>query len=1096
MARLVRRPARRRRTPLEWIGQLVSRRPRTIVVVWFVVLGILAAQGLGLASKVSSAPVFVDGSETEREHTVSLQEFGSDSALVVMLRGPHAAVEREGPALVNRLEAIPSTLVNSPWGAHQTLGGLRPNPRTAALVVSAGKPTGPPSDDAVRQIESEIHRTVSKDVHTSIAGGLAFGDALRTAADNASKVGEALAIPVLLIVLLFVCRSLIAAAMPVVVGAMVVAATKGVLDLSAGMVRVDSFALGAAGMLGLALGVDYSLLVVSRFREERETEAGADIAGAVQATVMATGRSIVPAGCGLVLAMLISAQVLPSAVISSVSLAVIVASVLSVLSAIFATPAILVMVGKHLDRWSLPKRKSRHGMLPRWTQRISSRPGMVLAVGFVLFVCAAWAFTLKTNIGAVVELPPNNPSRIQHEEVEHTLGPGWIAPFEVIMQSAEGPVTTPQRLRALTTFQNRVEADPGIATMAGFDSLAGTTKQFEKFKPGLDAQQKGLVRIGGGVSKVKAGSTATSKGFSSAAEGAQQLDSAIGQTSNGSGRLAKGLRSTAQGSEKLNGGLERAGSGSGKLAKGTVKSSNGASKLAKALKEAEEKAGEATSGSRILRNTLDTGEESLASLPEAVGGSEERLLAAQQALQRMTAGRSDPQYAAAVAAVEEASRGLMGEAASKGGTVQAGIERAQGQFSLGLYLAARQSKKGHESEEGIGKLAKAASRLNHGLNRLASSSQDLSGGIAKLSEGGNKLSPGLRKLTDSAERLAGGLGEIGSGAEELAGGLGKGAVKSTQLTGALGRIDSGVQRLQGPEGKGQFHQLDVQSPGLFKTGYFMLAGLAGSEAERREQVGFLINLGNGGNAARMLIVPRYDPNTTAATETQRRLHGFADELEKEAGAEVLVGGVTPSVSDLNSDLRDQAPLARLALSIVTILILLFVTRSLVIPLIAAALNLLTVSATFGLLSLLFNGSLLGGPGYIDTVIIPASIILIFGLAIDYEVFIFARMREEYVRTGSAETAVTDGLSRSANVVTGAALIMICVFLAFATSPLTTLRSFGVALAVAVFIDAFLVRFVIVPAIMRALGERSWWMPRWLDRLLPGGAFSAVTVEEE
>ena len=90
---------------------------------------------------------------------------------------------------------------------------------------------------------------------------------------------------------------------------------------------------------------------------------------------------------------------------------------------------------------------------------------------------------------------------------------------------------------------------------------------------------------------------------------------------------------------------------------------------------------------------------------------------------------------------------------------------------------------------------------------------------------------------------------------------------------------------------------------------------------------------------------------------------------------------------------------------VTIVILLFVTRSLVLPLIAAVLNLLTVSATFGLLSLLFNGSLLGGPGYVDTVIVPASVILIFGLAIDYEVFIFARIREEYVRTGS--TSVGD-----------------------------------------------------------------------------------------
>jgi putative drug exporter of the RND superfamily len=453
----------------------------------------------------------------------------------------------------------------------------------------------------------------------------------------------------------------------------------------------------------------------------------------------------------------------------------------------------------------------------------------------------------------------------------------------------------------------------------------------------------------------------------------------------------------------------------------------------------------------------------------------------------MTSGRGDPQYAAAVAAVEEASRGLGGggEEGSGDGGVKGGIEHAQSQFSLGLYLAAREAKNGRKSEKGIAKLSKSANRLDRGLHRLAASSQDVSDGIAELSKGGEGLSPGLRKLTSSAERLAGGLGEIGSGAEELVGGLGTGAQRSTRLSKALRRIGFGVRRLQGPGGEGQFHQLDVQSPGLFKSGYFYLAGLIGSKEKRRQQIGYLINLGDGATTARMLIVPRDDPNTAAAEDTQHRLQGLAAELEKEAGAEVLVGGVTPTLIDLNAELRDDTLIARLALSIVTILILLFVTRSLVLPLIAAALNLITVSATFGLLALLFNGSLLGGPGYIDTVIVPASIILIFGLAIDYEVFIFARIREEYLRTGSTSEAISEGLGQSANVVTGAALIMISVFLAFAVSPLTTLRASGVALAIAVFIDAFLIRFVILPATMRALGDRCWWTPKWLDRLLPG-----------
>lgn len=1066
-----------------------------MILVWFVLLGILASQGSGLEQRISTSPIFVDGSEAERAHAISLREFGSDSSLIVMLHGPQAAVNRQGRALAEDLEAMPNTLVNSPWGSGQTVGGLRPQPGVAALVVSVGEATGSASDNPIRLVERKIEGAVSRPVQSSIAGGLVLGDALVHAAADASTVAERLAVPVLLVVLLLVCRSFLAALMPLVIGGMVVGATKGVLELFAGVVRMDSFALGAAGMFGLALGVDYSLLVVSRFREEREREQDGEIGAAIERTVIASGRSIVPAGCGLVLAMLVATLVLPSSVISSVALAVIVASVLSVLSAIFTAPAILMALGRHLDRWSLPRRKRSTDLAPRWTQRMARRPVLVLGVVFALFLSAVWALALQTRIGTVTELPPSNSSRIQQEDIEHRLGPGWVTPLEVVMSSDDGPVTTPKRLAALTTFQHQVEADPGVKTMAGFSAVHRAAEQFAALGPGLDAQQRGLVRLGKGVSTAKSGAVASTRGLFSAHEGAQQIDSALGATREGSGRLAAGLRSSAKGSEKLNGGLTRVGTGSGKLANGATRSSDGASKLAQALNKASEQAGQVAGSSRVLKNALSSGEQSLAGLPEMVQTSEERVIAAQQALQRMTTGRGDSQYAAAVTAVEEASRGLGGggEEAAEDTGVKAAIEHAQGQFSLGLYLAARQAKNGHKSEAGIAKLAKAADRLDRGLHRLTASSQDVSDGIAKLSKGGEGLSPGLRKLTTSAERLAGGLGEIGSGAEELVGGIGKGAQSSTRLSRALSQIGFGVRRLQGPGGEGQFHQLDVQSPGLFKSGYFYLAGLIGSKAERRQQIGYLINLGDGASTARMLIVPRDTIDTSGSEKTQDRIGAMAAELEKEAGAEVLIGGVPPAATDLNTELRSDALWARLALSIVTIVILLFVTRSLVLPLIAAALNLLTVSATFGLVALLFNGSLLGGPGYIDTVIVPASIILIFGLAIDYEAFTFVGIREEYLRTGSTSEAISKGVSKSAGVVTGAAVIMISIFLAFAVSSLSTLRVSGVALAIAVFIDAFLVRFMILPATMRALGDRSWWMPRWLDRLLPGGGRVVVTA---
>jgi RND superfamily putative drug exporter len=291
-----------------------------------------------------------------------------------------------------------------------------------------------------------------------------------------------------------------------------------------------------------------------------------------------------------------------------------------------------------------------------------------------------------------------------------------------------------------------------------------------------------------------------------------------------------------------------------------------------------------------------------------------------------------------------------------------------------------------------------------------------------------------------------------------------------------------VRRQQEDSDTSQLHQ---QSPGLFKSGFFFLAGLDGSQPEKRSQVGFLINLDRGGMDARMMVIPRFDLSSPEIAPTRVRIQEAAEELARKTNSEVVVGGLPLSKLDINSALRDQAPGTRLALSLVTLLILIPVLRALILPLIAALINLITVSASFGLLSLLFNHSLLGGPGYIDTTIVPATMMVMFGLAIDYEVFIFARMREEYVRTGSPSEAITNGLRHTAPVVTGAACIMIAVFLAFSLSSFITIRNFGVAQTIAVFIDAFIVRIVVLPAVMRALGKWSWWLPGWADRLLPG-----------
>ena len=1071
------------------MANLATRRSRLVAGIWIAVVAILAFVGRDLEHELGIHPVFVDGTASKRAHEIALREFGGDYAMMVMLRGPHAQVEVQGRRLAASLEAMPRLLVVTPWTRGGKIDGLDPSPNVAALIVRVETSEAEGVSGALPPVRRAVDSQIDGRVDANIAGLPVVIDSLRSASDQSTKLGEMIAVPVLLLVLLLVFRSVIAALMPVVVGGAVVAATRGLLDIVNSFVQLDLFVIGVVGMMGLALGVDYSLLVVSRFREERRNRGG-DLDGAVRATVLATARSVIPAGCGLAFAMIIAAMILPGSIVRSVSIGVVAATLLSMVSAICVVPALLTLLGDNLDRWALPMGRGGQIAPLRWARRLATRPGAVVAIVAGLVLLSGWAFTLDSGAGSISFIPPGDSGRQEQEEVERVMGPGWTAPMEVIINGRGRPITSARRLRALAQFQHHVEQDPGVQTMAGFRPVARGAEKASGIEGELAKQERGLDRLAVGIGKAHDGASRISEGMRKAAAGSSELEAGIGAAHGGAGALAEALKKTGKGSERLSEGLSRVGEGSGKLAQGTSKASKGASRLTDALTQAGEKTGELSGGARLLENAMHSGNDRLGELHAPLQGAEERLADAWQALQAMSVGRNDPEYAAAVAAVEEASMRLTGKDVRTGEPVSpsfegvgAGVERAEGQFGVGLYLASRLDKQGQQASKGIEKLASASGRLDQGLQRLAGGSRKVSQGVEALGRGGEQLSPALRQLGSGSERLSGGLSLLENGAGQLASGLGQGAQKSTLLGSGLGRMESGLQDQGGESG---LAQLKHQSPGVFRSAYFVLAGLDGSPTRRRSQLGSLINLNRGGMDGRMLVIPRDAPNTDAARQTKDRLEGDAADLARRTGAEVVLGGVTPGEIDANDAIRVQSPLMRLALSLVTLLVLIPVLRSLTVPLLAALINLITVSAAFGVLALLFDSSLLGGPGYVDASVIPATMMVMFGLAIDYEVFVFARIREEYLRTGSTRAAVAGGLDRTAHVVTGAAVIMISVFLAFSASELVTVRNFGVAQAVGVAIDAFLVRLIVVPAMMNRLGKWCWWMPSWLDRLWPSG----------
>ncbi|MFZ0181489.1 MAG: MMPL family transporter [Candidatus Dormiibacterota bacterium] len=212
-------------------------------------------------------------------------------------------------------------------------------------------------------------------------------------------------------------------------------------------------------------------------------------------------------------------------------------------------------------------------------------------------------------------------------------------------------------------------------------------------------------------------------------------------------------------------------------------------------------------------------------------------------------------------------------------------------------------------------------------------------------------------------------------------------------------------------------------------------------------------------------------------------------IDSVPGAAVQVTGDTAFDIDLVNYMIDHTPLAIGFVLITTLIVLTVLLRSLVLPFKAVLMNALSLSAAFGALVWIFDqghlSSILGfTAGPLDPTIPVLLFCVVFGLSMDYEVFLLTRMQEAWVRTGDNRTAVADGLERSGRLVTGAAAIMACVFLAFALASVVTIKSIGVGMAVAVIVDATLVRALVVPAVMRLLGTANWWAPTWLRRREP------------
>ncbi|MGH9080241.1 MAG: MMPL family transporter, partial [Acidimicrobiales bacterium] len=246
---------------------------------------------------------------------------------------------------------------------------------------------------------------------------------------------------------------------------------------------------------------------------------------------------------------------------------------------------------------------------------------------------------------------------------------------------------------------------------------------------------------------------------------------------------------------------------------------------------------------------------------------------------------------------------------------------------------------------------------------------------------------------------------------------------------------------------------------------------------------------------RAAVVIAYPTTAPQAAETAQLVtdlrHSVIPRATTGSALHVLVGGETAASVDASNYLAHRLFWVIGAVIVLAFLLLMAVFRSVVIPVKAAVMILLSVGAAYGVIVAVFQwgwgGSLIGigRTGPIDPWIPLMMFTILFGLSMDYEVFLLSRIREEWRRTGDNSVSVADGLAKTARVITAAAAIMICVFGSFVIGdPLRVLKVFGLGLAASILIDASLVRLILVPSVMEVLGRANWYMPRWLDRIVP------------
>jgi uncharacterized membrane protein YdfJ with MMPL/SSD domain len=823
-----------------------------------------------------------------------------------------------------------------------------------------------------------------------------------------TESSEVVGIIAAILILTFTFGALVAMGMPIVLAILALIVSLGIVGMLGHVISIASTGPTLATMIGLGVGIDYALFLVSRHRDQ--LRGGMPVRQSIATAVATSGGAIVFAGTTVVIALL-SLAVAGIPLVTSLGYATAIAVAVAVVAAVTLLPALLGLVGSHINsgrlpRWLHPDPKPEgQGLWAGWAAFVTGRRWVAVGIAAVILIpLIIPVFTLHLGQEDIGVTPESSTERKAFDLLSQEFGPGYNGPLLVAVSVSPVVTASPQytaEYDQATTLKNSLTQQQ--------TDLTNQANQLKAQQASLENQQQSLTAQGNALKSQEAALKAQQATLEQQAAALQQQQRELERQA--AALEAQRARLIAQAN--------------------ALKAE--AARLAQTLAALERK-------QLQLRAQILLIEHQIATVPPPPPPV---LAWLQLKLAKLTAELAATQQAitttkAQLRTVGEQARSLLQQAAA--------LKRSQAALQAQAAALKQQA----------AKLAQQGSALQAQADALQKQANTLNAQAAALQQQAAVLQQQADALT---QQQAVALAEQAQ-AEQLQ------AQITAELTKAGGNAVGTDPRL-------------VQLQNALK-------------APVGVQLVSPPNVSKSGTAATFTVIPTTRPADQATADLVLRVRGSTLPPALVPGVTADVGGNTAANVDLASKITRQLPLVIITVIALSFVLLMVAFRSLLIPLQAAITNLLSAAAAFGVLTACFQWGwglpLTGPPSPYGSVPIASYVPLmmfaaLFGLSMDYEVFLVSHIQHYHAGGDRVEAAVRRGLAGSARVISAAALIMICVFGSFIINDDPTIKQFGVGLSVAVLLAGVLV-LLLAPALLVVFGERTFAVPAWLGRILP------------